>query len=79
MQTRKAALDGYGFVPTEYHSLGGSGPTMIRRTSRGWVASLWMGGGRGYEPVTGPCESFEACLAAYDEWVHRPADNQQEF
>lgn len=70
-------LEAYGFAPTEYHSQGGHGATMLRRTARGWVASLWRSGG-GYEPITGPCPTLAECIAAYDHWVHRP-DNHQEF
>ncbi len=69
----------YDFVATEYHSQGGHGATMIRRTSRGWVASLWRYSSRCYEPITEPCETLEACLAAYDQWVHAPADNDVDF
>jgi hypothetical protein len=73
------SLEHYGFAATEYHSQGGYGGTMLRRTSRGWVASVWRDGGRGYVPVTAASETLEGALAAYDAWVHAPADNQQEF
>lgn len=79
MQNREPTLTDYGFVATEYHSQGGHGATMLKRTSRGWVASLWRDGGRGYEPITEPAPTLEECVARYDEWVHAPADNDQEF
>lgn len=72
-------LEAFGFSPTEYHSQGGYGATMLRRTSRGWVASVWRDRGRGYVPITEPFPTLDACLAAYAEWVHAPADNCQEF
>lgn len=79
MQSRKPTLTDYGFVATEYHSQGGHGATMLRRTARGWVASIWRDGGRGYQPITEPCETLEGCVALYDEWVHAPSDNDVDF
>lgn len=75
---RNRTLEDYGFVATEYHSQGGHGGTMIRRTSRGWVASIWRDGGRGYQPVTCPAQTLEECVALYDEWVQAPSANEQE-
>ena len=67
----------YGFTPTEYVSQDGHGSTMIKRTARGWKVCQWRT--RGYETIAEDCESFADALAAYVDWMQRPADNDTEF
>ncbi len=72
-----ATLAGYGFVATQYESQGGHGGARIRQSSRGWVVEHWSSAG--YQDIAEPQPTLDQALAAYHQWVHRPADNDQEF
>lgn len=64
------------FVPTEYTSQNGHGTTVIRRTSRGWVVTLWRHGSG--EHALAPEPTIEAAVAAYAALCSAP-DNDVEW
>jgi hypothetical protein len=72
-----SAEDGYGFIPTEYVSLHGTGSTLIKLTAHGWKVCQWRTGG--YATIAEGCKSYEDALAAYVAWMHRPADNDVDW